>query len=191
MALDVKYLRGSKKRYEEYLKAGKIVATNFYYLDDEQLYLGTIKLSNQDDIKYAIKNLELQISGDYATKLELVSVAEELHAAIDENAFTLKEVKEQVAKNATGLRDLKQAVEETKSDFELRITENTKNISTLKTDIATLQKISSGIGGESEPPTIVSAIESAKQEAIQFADDLMSWQEVSLESFHCDCDHKK
>jgi hypothetical protein len=191
MALDVKYLRGSKKRYEEYLKAGKIVATNFYYLDDEQLYLGTIKLSNQDDIKYAIKNLELQISGDYATKLELVSVAEELHAAIDENAFTLKEVKEQVANNATGLRDLKQAVEETKSDFELRITENTKNISTLKTDIATLQKISSGIGGESEPPTIVSAIESAKQEAIQFADDLMSWQEVFTDPSSCDCDCKK
>jgi hypothetical protein len=191
MALDVKYLRGSKKRYDEYLKAGKIVATNFYYLDDEQLYLGTIKLSNQDDIKYAIKHLELQISGDYATKAELVSVAEELHLALDENAYTLKEIKEQVADNATALRDLTTAVKEKTSDFELRITENTKDISTLKTDIATLQKISSGIGGESEPPTIVSAIESAKQEAIQFADDLMSWQEVSPEPFHCDCDHKK
>lgn len=191
MALDVKYLRGSKKRYEEYLKAGKIVATNFYYLDDEQLYLGNIKLSNQDDIKYAIKNLELQISGDYATKLELVSVAEELHAAIDENAFTLKEIKSQVADNAMSLRDLKQAVEESKSDFELRITENTKDINTLKTDIATLQKISSGIGGESEPPTIVSAIESAKNEAIKFADDLMSWQEVFTDPSSCDCDCKK
>jgi prophage DNA circulation protein len=159
------------------MKAGEIVATNFYYLDDEQLYLGTIKLSNQDDIKYAIKNLELQISGDYATKAELVSVAEELHLALDENAYTLKEIKEQVAENATVLRDLKKTVENANSDFELRITTNAKDISTLKTDIATLQKISSGIGGESEPPTIVSAIESAKEEAFDFADNLMSWKD--------------
>lgn len=177
MALDVKYLKGSKKRYEEYLKAGKIVSTNFYYLDDTDLYLGTIKLSNQDDIKYAIKNLELQISGDYATKAELISVAEELHIAIDENAYSVKEIKERVASQELALRDLTKTVEELKSDFELRITTNTNDIDTLKTDIATLKTISGGIGGEGEPPTIVSAIESAKKESIEFADNLMSWKD--------------
>ena len=68
MALDVIYMRGSKKRYEEYLAAGKIIPTTFYYLDEKELYLGTIKLSNQEDIELAKSSLESTLANDYVTK---------------------------------------------------------------------------------------------------------------------------
>lgn len=62
MALDVKYLRGTPQRYAEYLAAGFIVDTNFYYIVDAannkaDLYLGKIKLSNGEDLKKAIDSL--------------------------------------------------------------------------------------------------------------------------------------
>ena len=47
MALDVKYLKGTPERYAEYLAAGMIVDTNFYYIVDSvkgtaDLYLGKV-----------------------------------------------------------------------------------------------------------------------------------------------------
>ena len=178
MALDVKYLRGSKKRYQEYLKAGKIVPTNFYYLDDEELYLGTIKLSNQDDIKHAIKHLESQVSHDYVNKVELEDALNELSIEIDNNAYSLTEVKERVALNEINLRDLNSTVENLKSDLELKITDNVNDITDLKTDIAILKTISIGIGGDNEPSNIVSAINEAKMEAINYTDEVTSWKMI-------------
>lgn len=69
---DVKYLKGSSEQYNNYLKAGKIVDTNFYYIDEKDLYLGKIKLSNKEDIDNAIANLKL--SETYATKLEVADL---------------------------------------------------------------------------------------------------------------------
>lgn len=176
MALDVKYLRGSKKRYEEYLKAGKIISTNFYYLDDEQLYLGTIKLSNQDDIQQAIQNLELTISGDYATKAELNSVTEELALNIDNNAYEINLLQSRVEVLENADKSFADEVATQISELDLRIATNTNDIVNLKTDIATLQTISSGIGGKGEPPTIVTAIETAESDVMAHVDEVTSWK---------------
>jgi hypothetical protein len=85
MALDVIYMRGSKERYEEYLAAGKIVPTTFYYLDGKELYLGTIKLSNQEDIELAKSSLESTLVNDYVTK-------EALNIALDEIKVKLEDI---------------------------------------------------------------------------------------------------
>lgn len=177
MALDVKYLKGSKKRYEEYLRAGKIVSTNFYYLDDEQLYLGTIKLSNKDDIDRSIKNLEAHISHNFATKDEIQNVQSEIQIEVDENAFAISQLKNQVKaleeKSVEEFTQLNSRV----LNLENSNDTNIKDIINLKTDIATLKTISSGFGGDGEPSTILAAIQEAEENAKTFADELMSWKE--------------
>ena len=177
MALDVKYLRGSKKRYEEYLRAGKIVSTNFYYLDERELYLGTIKLSNQEDIDNAIKSLESHILNNFATKGEIMDLKSELQIGIDENSFAIKELKKRVA----AIEDLENEefnqLHSELSELKISVESNTKEIVDLKTDITTLKTISSGFGGEGEPSTIMAAIDAAEERAKDFADNLMSWKE--------------
>lgn len=86
MALDVIYMRGSKERYEQYLKAGKIVPTTFYYLDEKELYLGTIKLSNQEDIELAKVSLENTLANDYVTKEALKIALDEIKESIENSS---------------------------------------------------------------------------------------------------------
>lgn len=56
MALNVRYLKGTSDRYAEYLALDMIEDLNFYYLTDiNALYLGKIKLSNQEDFQKALQ----------------------------------------------------------------------------------------------------------------------------------------
>lgn len=54
MALNVKFLKGTAEKYNEYITQSKIEATTFYYIDEKDLYLGSIKLSNAEDLTNAI-----------------------------------------------------------------------------------------------------------------------------------------
>ena len=167
MALDVKYLRGSVEQYEAYLKAGKIVNTNFYYIDGKDLYLGKIKLSNQEDIKNAIINLKLPET--YATKVEL----NELSFAIVNNSSEIEQLKQKVENLEAGANE--ELVERIEL-IELKMNVYDIDIATLKTDVLTLKTISNGIGGEDEPPTIMAAIDNAKIEVKSYIDTALSWQ---------------
>jgi hypothetical protein len=169
MALDVKYLRGSADQYKAYLEAGKLVSTSFYYIDGKDLYLGTIKLSNQEDIEKAITNLRL--SETYATKTEL-------------NELSLK-----VTNNSNEILLLKQKVEELVvqpdaelvnrvDQIELKVINLDKDITDIKTDLVTLKTIVVGIGGEEEPPTIMAAIDNAKTEMENYVNNALSWQSM-------------
>lgn len=167
MALDVRYLRGSADQYDAYLKAGKIVNTNFYYIDGKDLYLGKIKLSNQEDIENAIVNLKL--SDTYATKAEL----NDLSFAITNNSSEIGQLKQKVENLELGSNE--ELVERVEM-IELKMNVYDIDIATLKTNVTTLKTISNGIGGEEEPPTIMAAIDSAKTEVKTYIDEALSWQ---------------
>ena len=167
MALDVKYLRGSAEQYEAYLKAGKIVNTNFYYIDGKDLYLGKIKLSNQEDIENAIVNLKLPET--YATKAELNN----LSFAITNNSSEIEQLKQRVEELEIGSNE--ELVERVEM-IELKMNVYDIDIATLKTNVTTLKTISNGIGGAEEPPTIMAAIDNAKIEVKTYVDNALSWQ---------------
>lgn len=94
MALDVKYLKGSSEQYKAYLNAGKIVSTYFYYIDEKDLYLGTVKLSNQEDITNAI--LSLKLSETYATKDEF----DTLSNIVESNSDKIEELRVEIENNS-------------------------------------------------------------------------------------------
>jgi hypothetical protein len=166
-ALDVRYLRGSAEQYEAYLKAGKIVNTNFYYIDGKDLYLGKIKLSNQEDIENAIVNLKLPET--YATKAELNN----LSFAITNNSSEIEQLKQKVEELESGSNE--ELVERVEM-IELKMNVYDIDIATLKTNVTTLKTISNGIGGAEEPPTIMAAIDDAKIEVKTYVDNALSWQ---------------
>lgn len=57
MALDVKFLKGTQAKYDQYVENDLIVATNFYYIDEKDLYLGFTKLSNGEDLINAVSGI--------------------------------------------------------------------------------------------------------------------------------------
>ena len=57
MALNVKFLKGTAAKYAEYIEQAKIEATTFYYIDEKDLYLGLIKLSNAEDLSNAVASI--------------------------------------------------------------------------------------------------------------------------------------
>lgn len=85
MAYNVKFLKGTAAQYAAIAKD----ANTFYYVDDKDLYLGSIKLSNAEDLAAAIVRIaanETKI-GDIATltttkKDSLVNAVNELKAEI-------------------------------------------------------------------------------------------------------------
>ena len=62
MALDVKYLRGTRAQYEAYLAANKIVDYYYYLITNTDstidLYIGKVKLSNNPEVEALKASLE-------------------------------------------------------------------------------------------------------------------------------------
>ena len=61
MAVQVNYWKCTEERYEQYLKANKIVDTDFYLVKDSQtgvgiLYIGKIRISNipDEEVEYVL-----------------------------------------------------------------------------------------------------------------------------------------
>ena len=58
MALDVKYLRGTRAQYEAYEAASKLVDYYYYLITNTDgsidLYIGKVKLSNNADLVAAV-----------------------------------------------------------------------------------------------------------------------------------------
>lgn len=118
MALDVKYLRGTPERYAEYLAAGMIVDTNFYYIVDSakgtaDLYLGKVKLSNGEDLKAAINNLVGVYGADEVmpTIKELDLSILQLTAEVEELQWAVEELKHQGGGGGGGISNTVYTVE--------------------------------------------------------------------------------
>ena len=57
MALNVKFLKGSQAQFNSYVEASKLDPSTFYYIDNKDLYLGSIKLSNGEDLVAAVRGI--------------------------------------------------------------------------------------------------------------------------------------
>lgn len=57
MALNVKFLKGSQAQFDSYVEANKLDPSTFYYIDNKDLYLGSIKLSNGEDLVAAVRGI--------------------------------------------------------------------------------------------------------------------------------------
>lgn len=118
MALDVKYLKGTPERYAEYLAAGMIVDTNFYYIVDSvkgtaDLYLGKVKLSNGEDLKAAINNLVGVYGADEVmpTIKELDLSILQLTAEVEELQWAVEELRHQGGGGGGGISNTVYTVE--------------------------------------------------------------------------------
>lgn len=86
MALNVKFLKGTKAQYDASTKT----ITTFYFVDETDLYLGNIKLSNADDLASAISRIvqnesdisDIQASLDALIGTEGGSIKDMIDAAI-------------------------------------------------------------------------------------------------------------
>jgi hypothetical protein len=125
MALNVKFLKGTSEKYNQYVLQDLIKPTDFYLIDDKNLYLGLIKLSNAEDVAAVEKSLgeqitllETKLHSDYATKQDLELVIKPLQS-IEEKIATLENT---VSNEETGLvvtvASLGEAVREINSNIE-------------------------------------------------------------------------
>ena len=69
MATGVSYYKCSPELYAKYLAAGRIVDTDFYFVEDKvlgtsKLYLGKILLSNVDHLETALENPMVEVIFD-------------------------------------------------------------------------------------------------------------------------------
>jgi type I site-specific restriction endonuclease len=106
MALNVKFLKGTSEKYEQYKVQSLLNNQSFYLIDDKHLYLGLIKLSNAEDVAAVEKSLSEKITllentvhSDYATKQELELTVKSLQT-VEEKIATLEET---VSNEETGL----------------------------------------------------------------------------------------
>lgn len=163
MALEVKYLKGTQAQYDRYVELNKIEPLNFYYIDQQKLYLGYLELTNDTDINNAIVSLKAELVNTYVTKDELVT--------LNEKVFQLED-------KMTTLTERVDVLDNSVVSLETRVFEYEDKITQLESDIVTLKDIFVGIGGENEPPTIMAAIDSAKSEVKEYVDNALSWQDI-------------
>jgi hypothetical protein len=163
MASDVKYLRGTQEQYDRYVELNKIEPMHFYYIDQQKLYLGYLELTNQTDINNAIVSLKAELVDTYAAKTDLVT--------LDKRIFQLEDQIYTLTQRVHGL-------DNSVINLELKVYEDEEKITNLESNIVTLKNISLGIGGENEPPTILAAIDNAKNDVISYVDNALSWQTI-------------
>ena len=80
MASGIGYYKCSLELYTKYLEAGRIVDTDFYFVEDSvtgtsKLYLGKILLSNVDHLESALEDPTIEVvfdGGDADTNLAIL-----------------------------------------------------------------------------------------------------------------------
>ena len=121
MALNVKFLKGTSEKYEQYKVQSLLNNQSFYLIDDKHLYLGLIKLSNAEDVAAVEKSLSEKITllentvhSDYATKQELELTVKSLQT-VEEKIATLEDT---VGNEETGLVKTVISLQETVEKFD-------------------------------------------------------------------------
>ena len=91
MALDVKYLRGTRAQYEAYEAASKLVDYYYYLITNTDgsidLYLGKVKLSNNADLVAAVASLGKRIDD----VIDLIEALDDRVEALETDVAYLKE----------------------------------------------------------------------------------------------------
>lgn len=91
MALNVKFLKGTSEQYNASTKT----ATTFYFVDDSDLYLGNIKLSNATDLASAVSRIATNES-------EITKINESLKALIGGESGSVSDL---ITKSTKALED--------------------------------------------------------------------------------------
>ena len=131
MAYNVKFLKGTSTQLEGITRD----LNTFYYVDDKDLFLGNIKLSNAADLAAAIERIAANETGiadikkDYLTSSDRTT----LQNAIDEineelGALTGSDSGQSINQMISS------AVKALKDELEPKITQNTTDIATIKGD---------------------------------------------------------
>lgn len=71
MAYNVKFLKGTQANFDALKTAGTLDKNTFYYVDETDLYLGSILLSSEEDVKNAVARIETNESDIATIKAEL------------------------------------------------------------------------------------------------------------------------
>lgn len=165
MSYDVKFLKGIRENYNAL--PVKDVNT-FYYVDETDLYLGEILLSNAEDVKEAVKSIQLNAqaiktlqdeldaivdpggSGTGSISTQINELRTQLTALITANADDIKEEESRAKGIESGLRTdidktiqdlttLQNAVVDNETDIEKKVSDLNTTVGTHTTDINTLK----------------------------------------------------
>jgi chromosome segregation ATPase len=119
MSYDVRFLKGTSERYKALPAKDK---NTFYYVDESQLYLGEILLSNADEVKAAVASIELNAqaiktlqdeldalvdpegTGGGSISTQINTLRQELNAAILANGDAIREEVSRAKGVESGLR---------------------------------------------------------------------------------------
>lgn len=99
MAYDVKFLKGTLANFEAQKTAATLDKNTFYYVDETDLYLGDILLSNDEDVKAAVARIKVNED-------EIADIKAELDALVDPDGSGAGSITSQIAALRTELTNL-------------------------------------------------------------------------------------
>jgi hypothetical protein len=113
--LNVKFLKGTKEKYEEYKVQSLINPNSFYHIDGKDLYLGLIKLSNEEDIVAVETRVSLleQEHSEFVKASELQELLNPLISKdieIESEIALLKKDNQEIVKEINELKPLIQSM---------------------------------------------------------------------------------
>lgn len=198
MSYDVRFLKGSNDNYLALKNASELDMNTFYYVDESDLYLGDILLSNADEITEAVRSINTNAAAikDLQTEIDNIvdpdgtgggSISTQINAlrnalttlisdnttAIGAETTRAKDAEEELKTDLSNLEGIVSTLQETvntnESDIEGKVSslsktvteqgnlvvglqgaigEADKKISTLETDVGTLEQQITTLQGE-------------------------------------------
>lgn len=149
MAYDVKFLKGTLANFEAQKTAATLDKNTFYYIDETDLYLGDILLSNDDDVKAAVARIKVNEDeiADIKAELDALvdpdgsgagSITSQISALRNELTRMIDDNYELITKETTRAQEAEKGLQNTVNALDLRIEANETNITQLDTDLDAL-----------------------------------------------------
>lgn len=156
MAYDVKFLKGTLANFEAQKTAETLDKNTFYYVDETDLYLGDILLSNDEDVKAAVARIKVNEdeiadikaeldalvdpdgSGAGSITSQIAALRTELTNLIDTNYELIDAEKKRALAAEKTLQDNINATNATIGEISTKVEKNETDISQLNTDLSAL-----------------------------------------------------
>lgn len=164
MAYNVRFLQGSQVNFDALKEAGSLNKNTFYYVDEKDLYLGEIKLSNDSDIKAAVSRISVNESeiadikaeldalvdpegtGSGSITTQIATLRNELLGLINDNKDAIAEEVERATKAEGALDTRIGEVSQVAADAKDLAEENQEAIGTINEKIAGLDELETAVG---------------------------------------------